>query len=210
MIGLLKPERIFCFGGKRTRGRVIFTWGLVIFLIGLAGNSIREGTSLEEKHIITVVVGILTLFFLGGAICGLIKPSYVTCFGLKRTRLIVFLVWVLPLFPLYASFRFLPPLPRQEKHISKIDYKPTSGILYYTKKNWSGCFIEGDLKRFLGYQTKRDFEAAQIMVDLNKCFLLKEDVPVYVTKNGLNRIKVRPRGQTLDFWIVKGGLKEPE
>jgi hypothetical protein len=80
-------------------------------------------------------------------------------------------------------------------------------LLYFTKKNWAGCFTQEELSKILDYQRAGDTAAIQRLLDLKRCFLVKEDLPVYVVETGLRIIKIRPKGHTLELYMLREALK---
>lgn len=79
--------------------------------------------------------------------------------------------------------------------------------LHYTKASWAACLSEADLEQILSFQTRGDTQAIQSMLDQKRCFLVKEDLPVYLEESGIRIIKVRPKGFTTQLYMLREALK---
>lgn len=82
-----------------------------------------------------------------------------------------------------------------------------SGKIHYTKANWAACLSEADLEQILTYQTQEDTQAIQSMLNQRRCFLVKEDLPVFLEESGVRIIKIRPKGFTTSLYMLREALK---
>ncbi|WP_294591598.1 hypothetical protein [uncultured Bacteroides sp.] len=78
--------------------------------------------------------------------------------------------------------------------------------VYYTKENYVFAATEELLDKAVKLVAQGDKAAFNEMMQAQQIFLWKKNLEVYIMKSKLTKVKVRPKGKTIEVWTVQEAI----
>jgi hypothetical protein len=91
--------------------------------------------------------------------------------------------------------------------ISAVAYSQTT---YVTKSGYLAGVTEEALDKAIDYAVQKDDSALQQLISTGMVFPLKAGIPVHIvdTKFFSGKVKIRPRGSTVEVWTVMEAIQK--
>ena len=83
----------------------------------------------------------------------------------------------------------------------------SAGRLWTTKDGYPAAIYKSDLEKAISYSVSKDKAAFMKLFNQGRFIILKPGIKVYiVTTSGLGKVKIRPQGETIEFWTLSEAI----